>query len=55
MKIREHGGTSCKLFWTDLREKTERRVRRMWWRGRRSVGSNGKNWEELGWKRKKRY
>ncbi len=52
-------GTSCKLFWTDLRRKRkERRVRRMkeWMigkdggGGRRSVESNGKTlgraWQE---------
>ena len=60
-KIREHGGTSCKLFWTDLRGKRkERRVKRMKDGEGRMVEGEGevlevmaKHWEEHG--RKRRY
>ena len=55
-KIREQGGTSCKLFWTELRGK--RRVRRMEDVEGRMVEGEGEvlkimteHWEEIGWKR----
>ena len=57
-KIREQGSTSCKLFWTDLREKKERRVRRMQGDEGRMVEEEdevlevmAKHWKELGRKR----
>ena len=58
-EIRDQGGTSCKLFWTDLRGKRkQRRVRRMKDdEGKMVVGEDevlevmAKHWEELGRKR----
>ena len=58
-KIREQGGTSCKLFWTDLRGKRKkRRMSRMKDDERRMVEGKdevlevmAKHWEELGRKR----
>ena len=52
-KIREQGGTSCRLFWTDVRgKKKERRLNRMKdEEGRIVEGEDdmlARHWEELG-------